>query len=131
MTNPLIAHFATIANKIPTTTEYTAIRAAEQIAYKSNNPTAQRLAKIALKTLLEHGHTQDVDETEIAARYTNDPFEARLIALACHWSNDLIDACFYALDIGQPEGASFNGPDAPNHDSWYRWFVSTVEALTI
>jgi hypothetical protein len=86
----------------------------------------KRLAYVTVKALKDHGRYGG-DETECAAKYTNDPFEAQLIGLAMYWSNDLLDAAFEALGIPMKEGA-FN---STTHDEWHKWFEKTVDELKL
>lgn len=61
-----------------------------------------RMAVIIARTVLHHdGGTYDAGTT--ALKFGANGFEARLIELAYHWSNDLMDLALTELSIEVPE----------------------------
>ena len=65
----------------------------------------RRIARVILRSIDRIMKVESQDETEHVAQFTESAIEARVIALAFYWGNDLEDVAFATLGLKRPDFA--------------------------
>lgn len=90
-------------------------------------PTDLRLAKLIFVSAEFEEHANE--RVPFLIEFGATPFEARLIELAYHWGNDLIELAGHALYGDEFDKAWASTGNYTTVDVWYTWYKAKVHEL--